>query len=634
MENEIFEDYSKKYKVTITTQEIKEIITFLNNEPFDENFTMLSFDEISSKDLKVLFQKVLKKLDLKIDIPLFENNEENQVKLTDLFEILNFPASLIPEIVKKIYAEDKAQICSVIYYLLNNFKNLQKRAYLGYYLAKIQIPEEFLVDSEIKLLYGEYQTLVDNFIEEHESLSKLKNDSCNFDFLKVNLGQLEKEREALKTKLKFFESKSPKTKEFQDLLAAISSLRKSQEEDIRISDDIIMQRKALEKSEENIFFTTQKFSDATRDFGGDISGQDILLRLQNEVNNLFESRANLDFEYDEKNDQVKTNEQKLSEPLPSPDLQNKQEAKLAALNTLVNDLDVRVNSSYDPEKEEKLLIFRQQVDIVQRKKEELIEENKMLLGEKIKKDQFYEKKIKEQTKESQHFSQNDLGKIQALLTVKLNNQRKNENENNDINFEIDILKKTAQNISGIFPGITEEKDEKAVFLNKLKDESQERLLEVSGQFSSNLSLLRSKIKPLIEEHKRLKNQIKELEDQKNNLKLDFDSKVNDIKNENKEKNSQMYKSISQLNKLVSQMQLYIEKGDVFDLITKMLKKEESNGGLKNKIKKELENNDEKINILKIQRERIKLESVHFSAQTQTFKELEELLMKKISTTRK
>lgn len=46
----------------------------------------------------------------------------------------------------KLVGGDRTAVYSVLFYLLSRLDMLKKRAYLGRYLAKVDVPPEFLMD--------------------------------------------------------------------------------------------------------------------------------------------------------------------------------------------------------------------------------------------------------------------------------------------------------------------------------------------------------------------------------------------------------------------------------------------------------------------------------------------------------
>ena len=178
--------------------------------------------------------RILSKIQEQAIINFDDNNEEEKAKLIDLLNLLSYPDCEDEEMVNKIFEQDKRAILPVLYFLLANFEPLKKRGYLGYYLVPLNIPNEFMVDSEMKGLYEEYKELVELFRGEHESYEKVTGELPDKDRIKEEVSQLENERDQLKIKLKTYKHEKTEKADFQELLAATTKLRKAQEEEAQL----------------------------------------------------------------------------------------------------------------------------------------------------------------------------------------------------------------------------------------------------------------------------------------------------------------------------------------------------------------------------------------------------------------
>ena len=52
--------------------------------------------------------------------------------------------------IKGVFDGKKDYIYPILYFILQNFDELKNRAYLGYYLVPLNIPDEYLIDKEMK----------------------------------------------------------------------------------------------------------------------------------------------------------------------------------------------------------------------------------------------------------------------------------------------------------------------------------------------------------------------------------------------------------------------------------------------------------------------------------------------------
>lgn len=190
--------------------------------------------------------RILIKIQAQSNINFSDNNEEERAKLIDLLNLLSYPDCEDEEMVIKIFEQEKRAILPVVYFLLANFEPLKKRGYLGYYLVPLNIPNEFMVDAEMKALYEEYKELAELFSGEHENYEKVAGELPDKDKIKEEVAQLENERDQLKIKLKTYKHEKTEKPEFQELLAATTKLRKAQEEEAQLYNSFRLDNKRSE----------------------------------------------------------------------------------------------------------------------------------------------------------------------------------------------------------------------------------------------------------------------------------------------------------------------------------------------------------------------------------------------------
>ena len=178
--------------------------------------------------------RILSKIQEQSAINFTENNEEERAKLIDLLNLLSYPDCEDEQMVMKIFEQDKKAMLPVLYFLLANFEPLKKRGYLGYYLVPLNIPNEFMVDAEMKALHEEYKELAELFRLEHENYEKARGELPQKEKIKEEVSQLENERDQLKIKLKTYKHEKTEKADFQELLAATTKLRKAQEEEAQL----------------------------------------------------------------------------------------------------------------------------------------------------------------------------------------------------------------------------------------------------------------------------------------------------------------------------------------------------------------------------------------------------------------
>lgn len=246
----------------------------------------MSFDELFPKDLLKLLQKVLQKLDSKSDLDLLKNTEEEKAKLGDLLNMLNYPEAETEKVASSVFDGSKKHIYPVLYFALQNFEELKKRAYLGYYLVPVNVPEEFMMEQDMKLLKEQYEELRAVFQNEHQELEALKAQSPDYESIQKGIWELEKERDQLRIKIKTYVHEKTEKKEFQDLLKATNLLRKEQEKEQKLQEKLREQQGYMENCEHILLVWQQRLFDAQSAYGQETSASEMLSALRNKLNSV------------------------------------------------------------------------------------------------------------------------------------------------------------------------------------------------------------------------------------------------------------------------------------------------------------------------------------------------------------
>jgi len=242
--------------------------------PWSDN--KVTFDELSGKQLTNLIVKIFKMIDPKIEYSLSDSSEEVKAQVSDLLAILAFPEATDEKFIDEIFAGDKKQIDRIIYYCLKNFEDLKERAYLGSYLAPMDIPNEFLMDEEMRQLEAEFKELQNVFQQEHQELTQIRSKAPKNKDLQKEIKQLEAERDQLKVRISNFQQKA-ETKDpvaanqMRELLVATKLLRKEQEEENSLMDKLRIQKGNLEQAEKLLLMSKQRLFDTQKACGQEVS---------------------------------------------------------------------------------------------------------------------------------------------------------------------------------------------------------------------------------------------------------------------------------------------------------------------------------------------------------------------------
>jgi intraflagellar transport protein 81 len=230
-------------KAIINTEDIREIVEKLNQKPFDENFTLVTFDDLNPGALLQLLNKVMMNIDPQQDVNLkYETPDKSTERITEFLRVMNYPSNFDQQFQNNLMQGDRKTIYPILYYLLKNLPDLRKRGYLAKFLVPINIPPEMLTDDDMKSLFQQYKDLQAEFQVNHQQLEEVQKNALSPADIQKEIKQLETEKDQLNVKINLFKSKNSAKPEFQTLLQATNLLRREQEEEAKLGEQYRVQR--------------------------------------------------------------------------------------------------------------------------------------------------------------------------------------------------------------------------------------------------------------------------------------------------------------------------------------------------------------------------------------------------------
>ena len=616
-----------KFRSLITASQVREIVMTLNSEPFDENLTLFAFDELTKKDLKKILLKVLSEID-----PGFEGEEgeETAAKVTEMMSLVDYPEYsdeigklLIEKGVRQTEQMERSvkDMKKVMYYLLMNLETCRKRAYLGKFLVGVPVPEELLMDSEMKELGEECRELMEYFREEHADLAGQEGDRRELEQEREEMAQLEREKEQLIIRLKTYQHSGTQTREFKEILKATSELRQMQEEEARLTEKLLMQERGLENYEAEVVMGSQRVATMEEKMGYEVSAEELMKRAENEDEMLKVMVRELDLELEAKMKRVQDNARKLDVKIEESELGDMQRLILK-MRAILEDLDVRLDKVEDEEKEERLKIFRRQVAVVEKKVEDL--EIEKLEGRERKVElEISCGKLKEELAErgiaEDEMEMDDLAEFQDRLGSKLRQRNAKQEEVNALERERSVLTRTEEILKGEllksekvvgefeekfgvkgFWGMEEKLENltrKKGDIDQVKGQNLEELSEIVKELVAKIAEKRGDLQPLVDKQKRVKTEIKQMETEHSKLKVDYWSDMRGLKEEYEALVGEVTMKRKQMfDKEVKREQL-IEKGAVLKLYLGLMGHE---GGSQGRLNEEFKSHGDWMDVKVVQ----------------------------------
>lgn len=137
--------------------ELQLIVEQLNREPFRLGLTLVAFDEKGSFELLQILNEVFVEIDAtkhKVDL----RNEADEVRAhryLEFLQLLKFPLPRDLEGFRDALAHgDRQVVYAILYWALKSLPGHKKRAYLGRFLAPLNVPQEYFGNDSTSRLDG------------------------------------------------------------------------------------------------------------------------------------------------------------------------------------------------------------------------------------------------------------------------------------------------------------------------------------------------------------------------------------------------------------------------------------------------------------------------------------------------
>ncbi|VDN99741.1 unnamed protein product [Rodentolepis nana] len=128
---------------------IKFITDKLTSPPFNRNFNYITFDSLEPN---LLLQLLVDIFDIRDETP-----EATTMRILGVLKMLRYKIPSEPDDVlcESLIIGDKTCIHSIMESVLQNFEEHRKRCYLSKFLSKVQVPADFMQDTDLSKLFLE-----------------------------------------------------------------------------------------------------------------------------------------------------------------------------------------------------------------------------------------------------------------------------------------------------------------------------------------------------------------------------------------------------------------------------------------------------------------------------------------------
>ena len=432
-------------------ERIAYLVERLNMSPFHKGFnTMSEFDSKSSLELLEILCEVVSTIDPEQE-KINKMAAEPRVKAVIAFLTVmkfNVPAEQVQDFEDALMQGDKDTLNSIMFWCLQNFDRLQKRAYLAKFLLPVDVPSEYQGDDLIVELNMKIKELQGDFKEVHKQVDHIRQTvGARPQELRNEITQLEQERVQLQNKVSRMKREVHSDDNyFQEMLKATSTLRKEQEEEMRIHDRLLEGRRALQEAELRFGDSSKRLTEMRSGGTQNQSADELFSKLQRDVRELQDRRETLEgavveremhlekLQSWENNDRATTEEDVLHKRDQVQDMDDQ-------VKHLQGSLDASL------ERNTKLVVFRQASTMALKKLREKEDEMEKLLEEKRRIGKLQEEKEQElraSGKNTGKPGKADLKKYGAIVRDKVEKYKKMREELSSVRAELVVLQRTEQ----------------------------------------------------------------------------------------------------------------------------------------------------------------------------------------------
>jgi len=510
--------------------------------------SLVTFDEKSPTELLELLNDVLKNLSSEHDVDVRNEGIENTaMRIFRTFAILKFDYQGDPQqLQNSLQSGDRELFYPLLSHILSKLPDLRKRAYLAKFLTPIDVPEEMFADPDIMEKFQQYKDLQEQFKITHKETERIRGTSLQPTELKREVSQLEEEKSQLKTKINKLEQRLKKNENFNELYEVTSKLRKEQEVEVKLAEQLMEREMSLKQEENRYFQAKKKLQDLQLAASNNSSGEELLQKLKEDVEMTQNyCKGKLPEDIKQKETRLVQVQQVLNRPPVTDRDIEREQSEIHQLNMAIEELQERQRRTQKTG-DDKLSMFRNQALLVSRKKADAMERLQMLKEElKDAEKELNEKREKMGHKPVDILKGDDLLKYGESLKGKVKVFKKKKGELSSIVAERGILARTEdilktrhgdqteflaslerqRGVEGAFDlqSKLEEVSEKTAEVNKEKEVSLEEISRRVTEINNTIKEKKNVLAPLIKELRQVRADFTQLETEYNDKKKTYEN---------------------------------------------------------------------------------------------------------------
>lgn len=434
-------------------ERIAYLVERLNMSPFHKGFgTMSEFDSKTSLELLDVLCEIISTIDPDLEKIIKMGAEQRVKSIIQFLTVMKFnvPPEQVADFEESLMQGDKDTLTSIMFWCLQNFDRLQKRAYLAKFLMPVDIPPDFQGDDLIMELVMKLKEMQGEFKDVHKQVDQIRQTTgARPQELKAEITQLEQERVQLQNKVSRMKREvHADDNYFQEMLKATSALRKEQEEEMKIHDRLMEGRRTLQEAEMQFSNSQKRLNDIRSGGTQNQTAEQLLNKLQRDVRELQDRRETLESAVIEREMHLeKLQSWESSDRVTTEDDVLHKKDQVSDMEDQVRQLQNQLEASL--EKNTKLVVFRQASTMALKKlrekedeMEKLVEEKRRIL--KLQDEKESEMRASGKAGGAGKPGKNDLKKYGAIVRDKIEKYKKMREELSGVRADLVVLQRTEQ----------------------------------------------------------------------------------------------------------------------------------------------------------------------------------------------
>lgn len=284
---------------------------------------------------------------------------------------------------------DRQVVYAILHWALKSLPTHKKRAYLGRFLAPLNVPQEYFGDESLLAMYEHHRQLQEQFKAVHKEVDALRASKSRPGELRKEISQMEEEAAQLVEKIAALKKKTAGESGFKDVLEATSALRKEQEEQAKLAERKRDQMLALSLVEKRARESEARLLELRGALRSDTSPDQLFEHLQSQVarnQELLLHKFPQEFRAQQEN--LQRVEKALAEPPKTEHDIADMEDEIAQLRASIQQFQAQVAEAQRANGaanggDDKLAIFRQHASVQAKKLADKEEEAERMQQEKV-----------------------------------------------------------------------------------------------------------------------------------------------------------------------------------------------------------------------------------------------------------